>query len=373
MSTSRPLRVGYLQVGRERSGLRRYGAILAAEAAGRPDVEVIESDIGGRHASWGQLRAAARRLAGADVVHLQWKLADWDPRIGGIPRLEIVRRSLRRPLVVTLHDVFAPRGRLAGRLGPTALGLRHLGHAAASLVVHADDERRRLDGLVPAAKVEVIPHFVEVRPGLPDRTAAREALGVGDQRVLTLLGYITKRRGHRLVIDALAQLPADVTAIFVGSTIEGRDHVAEELARHAADIGVADRVRFLGYLPEDELEQVLAATDVALCPFRAMSASGALATWISAGRPIVVSDLAPFRELGALAPGALHAFTPYAPGPLATCIRSTLELAAGSTIEGHDPRVDALARRLATPHIVDRYLGLYLAAAGRHGRGGSGA
>jgi hypothetical protein len=118
-------------------------------------------------------------------------------------------------------------------------------------------------------------------------------------------------------------------------------------------------VRFLGYLPEDELEQVLVATDVALCPFRVMSASGALATWISAGRPIVTSDLAPFRELDALAPGALVPFAPYEPEPLAMRIREALELSPA----GPHPPVVSLARRLATPRIMDRYLGLYRAAA----------
>ena len=34
MSGKRAIRVGYLHVGRERSGLRRYGAIIAAEARG---------------------------------------------------------------------------------------------------------------------------------------------------------------------------------------------------------------------------------------------------------------------------------------------------------------------------------------------------
>ena len=365
MTAVRPLRIGYLHVGRERSGLRRYGTILAAEAARRPGVEVMESDTGGRDASAWDLRAAARQLRDADVVHVQWKLADWGPRLGGIPRLESVLRSARRPLLVTLHDVFPPPGGWARRFSPGALGLRWLGRAAACLVVHAEDERRRLDGLVPGQKLEVVPHFVEVRPDLPDRAAAREALGVSERRVVTLLGYITKRRGHRLVIDALPELPPDVMALFAGSTIEGRDHVSRELQDHATEIGVADRVRFLGYLAEHQLEQVLAATDVALCPFRAMSASGALATWISAGRPIVTSDLAPFRELDALAPGALHPFAPYEPGALAACISRTLDLATASQAEGRDPRVDALARKLATPHIVDRYIELYHAAAGQ--------
>jgi glycosyltransferase involved in cell wall biosynthesis len=276
-----------------------------------------------------------------------------------VPRLEVVLRSLRRPVVVTLHDVFVPQGRWARRLSPTALGFRRLGHGAASLVVHSEDERRRLDGLAPPGRVEVVPHFVEVRDRLPDRAAARARLDLDGRRVLTLLGFMTKRRGHRLVIDALPSLPDDVMVLFVGSTIVGRDHVRRDLERHAADVGVADRVRFMGYLPEAELEEVLVATDVALCPFRLMSASGALASWISVGRPIVTSDLPPFRELMALSPGALHPFAPYEPGALALAIRETLDLAS----DGPHPAVASLARRLATPRIMERYVGLYRAAA----------
>jgi glycosyltransferase involved in cell wall biosynthesis len=359
MTAARRLRVGYLHVGRQHSGVRRYGSILAAETATRSQLEVIQSDAGDRGARWSDLRQAARRLLDCDVVHLQWKLADWDPRMGGIPRMEVVLQSLRRPIVVTLHDVFERKGPWQRTFSPGAVGLRRLGHAASSLVVHSEEERRRLHGLVPAHKVEVVPHFVEVRAPLPDRAAAREALGLADVRVITLLGYLTKRRGHRLVIDALRDLPDNVVALFVGSVIEGRDHVARALQEHAADTGVADRVRFMGYVPDDQLELVLAATDVALCPFERMAASGALATWISAGRPIVASDLGPFRELVAMQPGALRLFRPFEAAALAGRIRATLEIAT----EDADPAVSALARRLATPRIVDRHLGLYRAAA----------
>lgn len=361
MTTDGRLRVGFLHLGRERSGLRRYGSILAAETSTRPGLEVTESDAGERGASYSELRRAARRLRHCDVVHLQWKLADWGPRTGGIPRMEVVLQSLRRPLVVTMHDVFARQGPWERLLSPSAVGLRRLGHAAASLVVHSEEERSRLSGLVREVKVEVVPHFVEVRGDLPDRAESKAALGLTGKRVITLLGYMTRRRGHRLVIDAMPELPEEVTALFVGSVIEGRDHVGHALEEHAADIGVAGRVRFMGYLPEDELEAVLAATDVALCPFERMSASGALATWFSAGRPVVASDLAPFRELRAMQPDALHIFRPYEAGALASCINSTLDVAT----DARDPGVESLARRLATPRIVDRYIGLYRAAASR--------
>jgi glycosyltransferase involved in cell wall biosynthesis len=353
--------VGYLHIGRPRSGLRRYGGILAAEARTRPDLEIVESDVGDRDASWADLRRAARRLRDVDVVHLQYKVADWNPRLGGMPRLEVALQSMRRPLVVTLHDVYAPESRWQRTIAPKTLGMRRVGMAATSLVVHSEEERTRVAGRLPGDKVEVVPHFVERRPELPDRQHSRAALDVSDRRVITLLGHIIKRRGHRLVIDALKELPENVVALFVGSPLKDREYIEEGFREYAEKAGMSERVRFMGYVPDEELEQILVATDVALCPFRYMSASGALSTVISAGRPIVTSDLPQFRELVAIEPGSLHPFTPYDSSALAAAVTHTLETATDQP----DPHVMALARRLSTPRIVDRYVGLYRAAASR--------
>lgn len=353
------LAIGFLHIGRERSGLRRYGAILAEEAASRPDLEVVESDIGDRGAPWSDLRRACRRLTDVDVVHVQWKVADWDPRLGGIPRLELALRTMRRPTVFTLHDVYAPENRWQRTITPEALGLRRLGIAASSIVVHSEEERQRLAGRVPVSKVEVVPHFVEQRAMLPDRAESRASLDVSDRRVITLLGHMIKRRGHKLVIEALRELPDDVIALFVGAPLQGREYMVDQFKEYAVQLGVDGRTRFMGFVPEEELERVLAATDVALAPYRSMSASGALATLISAGRPIVTSDLPQFRELGAMEPGALHSFSPYRSEALAAAIAAALKVATDEP----DVHVQALARRLSTTRVVDRYVGLYRAAA----------
>jgi glycosyltransferase involved in cell wall biosynthesis len=353
------LRIGFLQIGRARSGLRRYADIIAAEAASRADVEVVISDIGDRGAPWSDLRRAARQLHDVDVVHVQWKVADWNPRLGGIPRLEVVLRSMGRPTVFTLHDVYAPENRWQRTITPEALGLRRLGLAAATVVVHSEEERVRLAGRIPDDKVAVVPHFVEARPALPDRAASREALEVADKRVITLLGHVIKRRGHRLVIEALHQLPDEVYALFVGAPLRGREYMVDQFREYAVRQGVEDRVRFMGFVSEEVLEQVLAATDVALCPYRSMSASGALATLISAGRPLVTSDLPQLREMEAMVPGAFHIFSPYRAEALAPAIATALDEAS----DRPDARVQALADRLSTSNIVDRYLELYRAAA----------
>jgi hypothetical protein len=89
-----------------------------------------------------------------------------------------------------------------------------------------------------------------------------------------------------------------------------------------------------------------------------MSASGALATWISSGRAIVASDLPQIRELNELSPGALRTFSPNEPGPLARAIETVLE----SSPPDVDPAVDRLRQRLELPRIVERYLDVYRSA-----------
>ncbi len=129
------LTVGYLHLGRPESGVRRYGSMIAGSVARRSDVTVVESDGGRRDAGLADLRLAARRLRDADVVHLQWKLADWGGPRWALPRLEVALQACRRPVVVTLHDVYE-RATFGERwLEPAALGLRRLSLRSRTLVV----------------------------------------------------------------------------------------------------------------------------------------------------------------------------------------------------------------------------------------------
>jgi glycosyltransferase involved in cell wall biosynthesis len=352
------LTVGYLHLGKPESGVLRYGRIIAGVAARRRDVTVIESEAGGREAGLADLRRAARRLQSADVIHLQWKLAEWGGVRWALPRLEVVLETCRRPTVVTLHDVYE-RTTFAERwLEPAALGLRRLALRSRTLVVHGAEERRRLGSLVPPARVSVVPHFVEERPELPERNAAKASLGLVDRRVITLQGFMTRRKGHRLVLEALRLLPPDVTAIFAGAPIEGREARGQELEADARELGVADRARFTGYVPDEELITIMAATDVALCPFREMSASGSVSTWISTGRPLVTSGLPQFHEYDALAPGSMRMVDPLTPEALAARITDTL-----AERRDVDPAVARLRTLLAAPRVVERYLDVYRAAA----------
>ncbi len=121
---------------------------------------------------------------------------------------------------------------------------------------------------------------------------------------------------------------------------------------------MGDRVRITGYVDEDTLNQYLAATDVAVCPFREATASGSLSTWIAAGRPLVVSDLPLFAPYRAAAPEAFAVVDAGADGAAwAAAIRA--QRAATST-----RALRNLQARLALPTIIQRHMRWYSRAAG---------
>ena len=130
------MKVAILLLGKEGGGVPRYGRMLADGARGTPGIEVVEVDGGDRNASLGGLRRAARAGNGADVIAIQWKLADWGGGWRALERLGVFLAVAQRPVVATLHDVYEGQGVRDRWLRPGPWALRALGWRAARIVVH---------------------------------------------------------------------------------------------------------------------------------------------------------------------------------------------------------------------------------------------
>ncbi len=118
-------------------------------------------------------------------------------------------------------------------------------------------------------------------------------LPVADGPLLVTPAALIPRKGQGIVIEALAQLGiADARLAIAGA---GPDEA--RLRALAAELGVADRVHFLGQVGHDLLPQLLAAADVMVLP----SASEGLANvWVEAlacGTPLVIPDIGGAREV----------------------------------------------------------------------------
>ncbi|MEP9401617.1 glycosyltransferase [Sphingomonas silueang] len=128
------------------------------------------------------------------------------------------------------------------------------------------------------------------RFGSIDRAGARARLEVNGPLVVSL-GALIPRKGHRIVLEAVAALPG-VALWIVGG---GPDRAM--LAARIAELGVGDRVRLTGPLPHDTLPDLLAAADVMAL---ASASEGLANAWVEAlasGTPVVIPDAGAAREV----------------------------------------------------------------------------
>jgi phosphatidylinositol alpha-1,6-mannosyltransferase len=112
-------------------------------------------------------------------------------------------------------------------------------------------------GLIRAAsrprRLVVIPNAADgtrFRPGL-DSSALRRRWNLGDARVLLTVGQVGERKAQDVVIRALPRiLAARPDTVYV---MVGLPRLQAAYGALAAELGVADRVRFVGMLPDEEL------------------------------------------------------------------------------------------------------------------------
>lgn len=367
------MKVGYLHSGPIQHGIRRYSQFFAAEARRRPDLTVVEAEADlneDPQKNPAILADAAKSLLSADVVHIQY--SGWLWGNNGWLQFNNLRTFLdrcSRPLVVTFHDIYLQPSYLSlkGKVRrawhqyvPVGSTLRQVLNRAQQSLVCTEEEAQQLNQLVGKQQTEVIPHFVESRSPKLDKSTVKAQLGL-DGTILTVLGWIHVDKGHQLVVEALPQLPKDVKVVFAGRTSLDSTAFGEELLALAKEKGVGDRLQITGYLSEEDLERYLVATDLAICPFKKLSASGSMATWMSVARPILASSIPQVEEYNRVEPGAIKTFAPYTPSALVSAVEQMLS----DSLPYTDQKLEKLRQQLDMSVIFDRHLDCYRQAIAR--------
>ena len=225
----------------------------------------------------------------------------WGSRRARLAQLFTVLTGIRAPVVTVLHDVYGPGGTSRSELMAMAMCVA----LPRAVVIHGEHERQRLSRMPRANRVRVIPHFIERRPATA-RDQARQALGVDQEaRIVGVLGWIHPRKHYELAIRLLALLEPDFELWLIGSAPNDGSAYLEALTTLSEELGVSERMTVTGYISDDQLALRIAALDVGLCPYRDASASGSMATLLSARRPVVANEFAVAAELAQLAPGAI--------------------------------------------------------------------
>ena len=214
----------------------------------------------------------------------------------------IAAKLAKVPFLATYHGVYNARS-----------GLKRFYNSimtrGALTIANSDFTRAHViaeHGVAPE-KVIAIPRGVDLTRFDPDlvsaeRVAAQRAkwgLGADEKRlVLLLAGRLTRWKGQRLLIDALAALKAagqgELILILAGDA-QGRDGYRDELIAAAKAAGLEEAVRLVGHC--DDIPAAYLACDAAAAPSLEPEAFGRTAVEPQImGRPVLASDHGAFRE-----------------------------------------------------------------------------
>lgn len=185
--------------------------------------------------------------------------------------------------------------------------------------------------------VFVVPPGVDLATFRPlDRVEARRKIGYGSGPLLLFVGRLERLKGVEIAIRALALLSdrsnPDLRLLVLGEDSRDGDESEEErLKAIANELGIRDRVDFLGSVAHHELPYFYSAADACVMPSYSESFGLVGLEAQACGCPVVASDVPGLRSV----------------------VRDHV---SGYLIDGHDPATYAerLGRLLADPQLAQQ-------------------
>ena len=243
-----------------------------------------------------------------DVIHYQFNI----PALGiawvwAILAGLAVRRRCHARLVFTLHEVRRDTT-LLGPVGP--LTYRCMAAVADKLIVYTDEARRLLIERcrVPWAMITVMPHgSPEAFAPLTDAERADLGDRYGFEKAPVLdLGYIHPDKGIEYLIDAVAEIEGSTPDVLAGVNVliagkvrerqgvfryfERKDRDYEARLHQAVQrAGLEATVRFIGFVPQTDMNSLMQCASCAVLPYVNATQSGVLNLLVAAGTPVIAN------------------------------------------------------------------------------------
>ncbi|MBD2665766.1 glycosyl transferase group 1 [Richelia sinica FACHB-800] len=203
----------------------------------------------------------------------------------------------RCPLVYHLHDILSLE-----HFSPTNLRVAiTLANRCASLVI-ANSQASQAAFVAAGGKSEIVKvvyngfHPENYHTAIEDIARLKQQLGIEGKFVIGHFSRLSPWKGQHILINALAQCPPEVIAIFVGDALFGEKNYVQELHTQVSAQGLENRVKFLGF--RADIPQLMAACDLiahtstAPEPFGRVIVEGMLC-----GKPVIASQAGGAIEL----------------------------------------------------------------------------
>lgn len=191
-----------------------------------------------------------------------------------------------------------------------------------------------------------------------DRAAARSRLlaelGVGEDALLVVgAGHVARRKGFDVLLHAFER--AEISGAHL--VIAGAGEELAELRRRAAEMGIAERVHWLGH--RDDVPEVLAGCGIFVLSSRNEGMANVMLEAMAAGTPVIATDISGVRTaIGADEGGAAAGWIvpPDDPAALASTLREVAGLLRDDPAAVHARAAEALRRvehRFGVERMID--------------------
>jgi glycosyltransferase involved in cell wall biosynthesis len=214
------------------------------------------------------------------------------------------------------------------------------------------------------ATVLQLPRMTTIHHGVPADGKIEGLPAQTSPSTFGFIGRLVSTKGVHILLPAIQQLASrglDFRLEIIG---DGPERAA--LAAQAQALGLADKVEFLGHLPEEKVDEHLAGWTAVVMPSLGGEVFGMVAVEsMFRGKPVVVSDLGALVEV--TGEGG-RAFASGDSNALAECLERILNSPAAAALQGQD------ARKRARLHFSeDRMMSEHLAVYQRLVAGGDSA
>lgn len=198
-------------------------------------------------------------------------------------------KGVQIPVITTLHGTDIT---LVGRNPSYREAVNFsINHSDRVTAVSESLRRDTLDFFKVDIPIQVIPNFLDLSLYRPD-DSCKQNFAQADEKIITHVSNFRKVKRIPDVIDIFYRLQKDIPAVLL---MLGEGPEKERARQQALDLGIAEKVKFLG--KTSEVERILCISDLFLLPSERESFGLAALEAMGAGVPVISSNTGGLPEV----------------------------------------------------------------------------
>lgn len=303
------MRINFVTTWQEKDGIAIYSHFLVKELRKYPEIRIKIIPINRERVNpfyWINLARKAKR--DCDIVHVQNEYGIFG-RLGPIGGLFapvfylalLVNRNCN--IITTMHALLSQEGMEKRNLFSRffrKIRAKVINYFAfkSDLIIFLNNSSKKE---IKNKKTKVIPHGFFRTPKFLDSQECKKKLNIPtSKQVVTIPGFVHPNKNHEMIIDEVVPFLKNTVLLIAGSynpaSSESKKYL-EELKRKIKRKDLEDKVKFTGWVAENDWPLILNASDLVLLYYDKITQSGIFNVALGYCKPVLSSNIPFFQEI----------------------------------------------------------------------------